>query len=356
MDKDFKTEYNNLKQEFITSEENAKLLCMNLTDQRDRNEVLKNELRVLRQQAHEEKENNDLLDLKKELRDFRNKVECKLMSLEKNQARVHQENQQNHHNKPPPQQSTTPAKKQRTASSKTPQKTSKTPPSKKDQAKPPRRVAERPVSPLPHQSPTTSVSLSTSPKQSHTYRIPSKTGNTLRYTSNNPSTRELDPDENGRSNTSRTDEVDDVLEDKVRRIAKLRENRERRNRKTMIFGSSHAKSIKRDEFNEQLDMGTVDIFAYPGYTAEYITKYMLPHLVEECPHTVVLVAGGNDIPHRRATTKELEVIANHLIEGEKLCRDNYGVSRVCISSILPRVFAQLLRLSSRSLKYFTLYF
>ena len=129
-----------------------------------------------------------------------------------------------------------------------------------------------------------------------------------------------------------------MLEEKLRRISKLKENRERRNRKTMIFGSSHAKSIKRDEFNEELDMGTVDIIAYPGHTAQYITKYMLPHLVEECPHTVVLVAGGNDIPHRRATTKELETIANHLIEGGKLCKENYGVTKVCISSVLPRVF------------------
>ena len=86
-------------------------------------------------------------------------------------------------------------------------------------------------------------------------------------------------------------------------------------------------------------MGTADIFAFAGHTAENITKhYMGGHLVQECPHTVVFIAGGNDIPHRHATTKELEQIANHLIEGGRMCKENYGVTEVYISSILPRAF------------------
>ena len=38
MEKDFKMQYNSVREELVTSEENAKLLCINLTDQRDRNE------------------------------------------------------------------------------------------------------------------------------------------------------------------------------------------------------------------------------------------------------------------------------------------------------------------------------
>ena len=169
--------------------------------------------------------------------------------------------------------------------------------------------------------------------------LPLPKGDTLRYNSNNPETSELDPDENGRPNVCSKGKEDTIVEEKVKRIAKLQENRERRNRKTLIFGSSHAKSIKREAFNEQLEMGTADILAFAGHTAENITKfYMSGHLVQECPHSVVFVAGGNDIPHRRATTKELETIANYLIEGGKQCKQNYGVTRVFICSILPRSF------------------
>ena len=69
-------------------------------------------------------------------------------------------------------------------------------------------------------------------------------------------------------------------------------------------------------------------------------KYMKPHLEEDCPHTVVLIAGGNDIPRRRGTPKELEKIAGLLIDAGLDCRNNYGVSRVCISSVLPRTFGE----------------
>ena len=126
----------------------------------------------------------------------------------------------------------------------------------------------------------------------------------------------------------------------MRRINNIRNNRERRERKTMIIGSSLVKSLEnnKDNLNEQLKFGSTQTHTFRGKTAEYITKYMVPHLEEECPHTVVFVAGGNDIPRRRATEKELRTIANHLIEGGRKCKENFGVSKVSISSILPRVF------------------
>ena len=103
----------------------------------------------------------------------------------------------------------------------------------------------------------------------------------------------------------------------------------------MIFGSSVTRDIKKVAFDEQLDAGSANIHTFKAKTAKYITKYMTHHLEEDCPHTVVLAAGGNDIPRRRATERELEDIANCLIEGGVQCVTNYGVSRVFISSILP---------------------
>ena len=278
MEKDFKMQYNSVREELVSSEENAKLLCINLTDQRDRNQVLKNEVKVLKQKVDGEKENGEIEILKKELREFKNTVNQKLMCLE---------NVQKHQNHQPQATHRSSRRKTNNSSNIADAHSNQQSTTPKTLARQPSRSSEKSrrsslSSQSSSQSSTTSSLSSASPKR-NTARESKKPGNTLRFTSNNPQTSELNPDENGRSNV--TSGTDTVLEDKLRRISKLKENRERRNRKTMIFGSSHAKSIKRDEFNEELEMGTVDIIAYPGHTAQYITKYMLPHLVEECPHT-----------------------------------------------------------------------
>ena len=60
------------------------------------------------------------------------------------------------------------------------------------------------------------------------------------------------------------------------------------------------------------------------------------HIEEENPHTVVLVAGGNDLPDRDLSMKDIVKVAEHLIKGGLKCRNTFGVSDVLISSILPR--------------------
>ena len=115
--------------------------------------------------------------------------------------------------------------------------------------------------------------------------------------------------------------------------------RNARNRKTIVFGSSITRSINKKSMNDQLLNGSIDVHTFSGKTARYITKYMLPHLEEDCPHTVVLVAGGNDIPRKPSPPQQLKEIANHLIRGGLECVNNYGVAEVCISSILPRGYS-----------------
>ena len=63
---------------------------------------------------------------------------------------------------------------------------------------------------------------------------------------------------------------------------------------------------------------------------------MTPHLEDEHPSNVVLIAGGNDLPERDLPPEEIKKVANCLLEGGVRCREQYGVEKVYISSIMPR--------------------
>ena len=80
----------------------------------------------------------------------------------------------------------------------------------------------------------------------------------------------------------------------------------------------------------------VTIHEFKGKRASDIVKYMLPHLDEEQPSSVVFVAGGNDLPNRDISNEEIKKVASKLVEGGLLCRDVHGVNQVYISSIMPR--------------------
>ena len=54
---------------------------------------------------------------------------------------------------------------------------------------------------------------------------------------------------------------------------------------------------------------------------------MTTHLLEGegDANTVVLIAGGNDIANNRhLNNEELEAIGDHLIQGGRNCKENYG--------------------------------
>ena len=63
---------------------------------------------------------------------------------------------------------------------------------------------------------------------------------------------------------------------------------------------------------------------------------MVPHLEDEHPTSVIFVAGGNDLPNKDIPTNEIKKVADCLVEGGKLCKTQYGVKEVYISSIMPR--------------------
>ena len=67
--------------------------------------------------------------------------------------------------------------------------------------------------------------------------------------------------------------------------------------------------------------------------------YMEHHIEEENPHTVMFVAGGNDLPNRDLPEHKIKEVAEHLIKGGIKCKNHFGVTDVLISSIMPRLDA-----------------
>ena len=109
--------------------------------------------------------------------------------------------------------------------------------------------------------------------------------------------------------------------------------------KTYIFSSSITRDIDQGSFNRGFTQGRAEFHMFRGKKGKHITQYMTTHLLEGegDANTVVLIAGGNDIPNtRHLNNEELEEIADHLIRGGRNCKENYGVTNVVISNILPR--------------------
>ena len=177
---------------------------------------------------------------------------------------------------------------------------------------------------------------------------------TLRYEGNTPQTAELSPDESGhtiplipgeesysqvvRGSTKSPQSSDYDEEEKARRIEGIRKRREARESKTLIFSSSITRDITRQHrsFNEKCKNSDVTIHEFKGKKATDIVKYMIPHLEEEQPSSVMFVAGGNDLSNQDMPIDEIEKVANCLVEGGLVCRNEHGVNNVYISSIMPR--------------------
>ena len=126
--------------------------------------------------------------------------------------------------------------------------------------------------------------------------------------------------------------------EKAKKIEAIRSRRGARESKTLIFSSSITRDISRQQpsFNKMCGTSDVRIHEFKGKKASDIVKYMIPHLEEEQPSSVVFVAGGNDLPTHDVPMVEIRKIANCLVEGGLACRGMYGVRKVYISSIMPR--------------------
>ena len=184
---------------------------------------------------------------------------------------------------------------------------------------------------------------------------------TLRFEGNGVKTAENNPGETGRtipmvpglktysgavrSSSAPTETTigdnDFKTVEKLGKIAGIKSRRRTRESKTLIFASSITRDIKKRSFNLECTSSEVVFHEFRGKKAKDIVRYMVPHLEEEQPSSVVFVAGGNDLPERDMSANELRKVANCLLEGGRECREKYGVENVFISSVLPRSNSQI---------------
>lgn len=179
----------------------------------------------------------------------------------------------------------------------------------------------------------------------------------LQYDARNPSTLQTSPDVPGRTlpvvpgnelyservqGSTVSPQSDPEAEERARRIEGIKARRQARESKTLIFSSSITRDITRQQrlFKEKYRKGDLAIHEFKGKRASEIVKYMIPHLEEEQPSSVVFVAGGNDLPNHHVDSVRIAKIAECLIEGGLKCRNEHGVRNVYISSIMPRENSQ----------------
>ena len=109
------------------------------------------------------------------------------------------------------------------------------------------------------------------------------------------------------------------------------------NTKTLIFSSSITRDINPNGFNKQLKGNRATFHKFNGKRIHHIKKYIPVHLDEEDDvDSVVIIAGGNDIPVSKSNSASVSTIADDIIEAGLLCRNEYGVKHIYIASILPR--------------------
>ena len=77
-----------------------------------------------------------------------------------------------------------------------------------------------------------------------------------------------------------------------------------------------------------------------GGKARNIKRYIVSHLEEERPDSVIILAGGNDLPTSRNNPLPVLRIANDIMEIGIACK-KFNVSNIFISSVLPRQLVYL---------------
>ena len=175
---------------------------------------------------------------------------------------------------------------------------------------------------------------------------------TLRFEGNDGPADENNPDEAGRtipirpgtktysgavrSSSAPPETTDFTVKEKSQKIENIKRRRQGRESKTLIFSDSITRDIKKRTFNLECTTTDVIFHEFRGKKAKDIIRYTVPHLEDEQPSSVILAAGGNDLPERDISSNDIRKVADCLLEGGRLCREHYGVANVLISSIMPR--------------------
>ena len=103
-------------------------------------------------------------------------------------------------------------------------------------------------------------------------------------------------------------------------------------RKVFLLSDSMCQRIRKHEFNTHLENAAAKIKCYPGDTPNHLHNNVVPHLIEECPHTLVIHGGTNSL---QDNTRSPEQIADDVIRIGKTAR-SFGVESVIVSGLIMR--------------------
>ena len=103
-------------------------------------------------------------------------------------------------------------------------------------------------------------------------------------------------------------------------------------KKVLVLSDSMCQRIRKREFNQYVQNGFAKIKCYPGDTPNHIHNNVIPHLIEECPHTLVIHAGTNSL---HDTTRSAEQIADEILSIGASARE-LGVETVIVTGLIIR--------------------
>ena len=137
----------------------------------------------------------------------------------------------------------------------------------------------------------------------------------------NNSTQEVDEEDSSSSEDELTP-GDDIQHD-------------RQHRKTLVFSTSMTRDIDYVEFNKCYENGHARFQKWHGGRANHIKEYVVSHMKEEKPDTVIIHAGGNDLRTTRNNPTSTSSVANNIIDIGSACK-KHGAARVVISGVITR--------------------
>ena len=105
---------------------------------------------------------------------------------------------------------------------------------------------------------------------------------------------------------------------------------------TVIFSTSITKGIWKSKINDGFDgEGMISFRRFPGAKVRNILGYIPADLADTKPESVIIQAGGNDLPTPRGNPVPVETIANGIMQAANMC-SRYGVKNVYVAGVLTR--------------------
>ena len=105
----------------------------------------------------------------------------------------------------------------------------------------------------------------------------------------------------------------------------------------LVVGDSHIKRVDKDLIVYHLNDKNVSLKCknFDGADVRKIQHHLLPHLHEDQLDCVIIHGGTNDITPKKIHSTRPHDLASKIIEVGNVCK-SFGISKIAISSILPR--------------------